>query len=114
VVGSHILILGLTFKENCPDIRNTRVVDIVQELRHYNAHVHVYDPWADLHEVEQEYGFKLVDRLYERYYDAIILAVAHSQFKKWKEEDLRRHGKELSVVYDVKHLFDRSWVDGRL
>lgn len=114
VVGSDILILGLTFKENCPDIRNTRVVDIIQELKQYNAHVHIYDPWADVQEVEHEYGLKLDEALHERYYDAIILSVAHQQFKKWTADDLNRYAKERRVIYDVKHLWDRSWVDGRL
>src|SRR5581483_2911117 len=114
VAGSHILILGLTFKENCPDIRNTRVIDIIGELKDYKAEVHLYDPWADAHEVEHEYGIKLDETLYDHYYDAIILAVAHNQFKSWKKEDLDRYGKEHHVVYDVKHLLDRSWVDGRL
>lgn len=114
VAGSHILILGLTFKENCPDIRNTRVIDIVKELKDYKAEVHLYDPWADPHEVEHEYGIKVDETLYDRYYDAIVLAVAHNQFKSWKKEDLNRRAKEQHVVYDVKHLLDRSWVDGRL
>jgi len=114
VVGSNILILGLTFKENCPDIRNTRVVDIIQELKQYNANVHIYDPWADPDEVEHEYGLKLDKALYESYYDAVILAVAHHQFKMWKAEELNRYAKERRVIYDVKHLWNRSWVDGRL
>ena len=114
VAGSHILILGLTFKENCPDIRNTRVIDILKELKEYNAHIHVHDPWADPHEVEHEYGIKLDETLHDHFYDTIILAVAHDQFKTWKKENLDRHAKEHRVVYDVKHLLDRSWVDGRL
>lgn len=114
VVGSHILILGLTFKENCPDIRNTRVIDIIQELKSYNAHVHVYDPWADVKEVEHEYGIKMDETLHEHYYDTIILAVPHRQFKEWTLNDLNRYTKEQHIVYDVKYLWDRSWVDGRL
>jgi UDP-N-acetyl-D-galactosamine dehydrogenase len=114
VAGSHILVLGLTFKENCPDIRNTRVIDIIQELKQYNAQIHLYDPWADAHEVEHEYAIKMDESLYDHYYDAIILAVAHDQFKKWKKEDLDRYSKEHHIVYDVKHILDRSWVDGRL
>ncbi|MFY9269113.1 MAG: Vi polysaccharide biosynthesis UDP-N-acetylglucosamine C-6 dehydrogenase TviB [Candidatus Manganitrophaceae bacterium] len=114
IVGSEILILGLTFKENCPDIRNTRVIDIVQELKQYNAQVHVYDPWVDPGEVEHEYGLKLEETLNEHRYDAIVLAVSHHQFKAWTMADLNRYGKERRVVYDVKHLWDRSWVDGRL
>ncbi|MBI3804507.1 MAG: Vi polysaccharide biosynthesis UDP-N-acetylglucosamine C-6 dehydrogenase TviB [Nitrospirae bacterium] len=114
VLGSNILILGLTFKENCPDIRNTRVVDIIQELKQYNADVHIYDPWADVQEVEHEYGLKMDETLYEKYYDAIILAVSHQQFRKWTADDLGRYAKERRVIYDVKHMWDRTWVDGRL
>ena len=114
VAGSEILILGLTFKENCPDIRNSRVIDIIRELQNYNAHIHVHDPWADIHEVEHEYGIKPAEKLYDRYYDAIVLAVPHRQFKKWSMDDLNRYAKEQRVIYDVKHLWDRSWVDGRL
>ncbi|MFQ5779930.1 MAG: nucleotide sugar dehydrogenase, partial [Nitrospiria bacterium] len=114
VGGGHVLVLGLAFKENCPDIRNTRVVDIVHELKEYHAEVDVYDPWADLQEVEREYGIKLIETPREQHYDAIILAVPHDQFKKWKKADLDRYTKAQHVIYDVKHLFDRSWVDGRL
>lgn len=114
VGGSRLLILGLTFKENCPDIRNTRVIDIIHELKKYHAEVDVFDPWADPIEVEREYGLKLAGALSEHRYDAIILAVPHNQFKKWGKDDLDRYTKETSVIYDVKHLFDRAWVDGRL
>ncbi|HIE65906.1 MAG: Vi polysaccharide biosynthesis UDP-N-acetylglucosamine C-6 dehydrogenase TviB [Nitrospira sp.] len=114
VGGSRILILGLTFKENCPDIRNTRVIDIVQEFEKYQAEVDIYDPWADPPEVEREYGIKLVGTLSEHCYDAIILAVPHKQFKEWGKDDLVRYTREVSVIYDIKHLFDRAWVDGRL
>ncbi len=114
VVGSAILILGITFKENCPDIRNTRVIDIIRELQGYNAHVCVFDPWADPKEVEHEYGIKTIETLSEYAYDATLLAVAHRQFKAWSVEDLKRHMRTPSVIYDVKHLWDRQDVDGRL
>jgi UDP-N-acetyl-D-galactosamine dehydrogenase len=114
VGGSFILVLGLTFKENCPDIRNTRVIDVVHALKEYHAVVEVFDPWADPLEVEREYGLKLAGTLSEHRYEAIILAVSHNQFKLWGKDDLDGYTKETSVIYDVKHLFDRAWVDGRL
>ncbi len=114
IFGSRILILGLTFKENCPDIRNTRVIDIIQELSRYRAHVDVYDPWADFEETEKEYHVKLTQKLDHQGYDAIILAVAHKQFLGWTRGDLERLKKKEAVVYDVKHLWEPSWIDGRL
>ena len=114
VGGSHILVLGITFKENCPDIRNTRVIDIVEELNNYGVDVDVYDPWADTAEVTEEYGITLVDPPHTAFYDAIILAVAHRQFKDWSQADLIQYTKPAHVVYDIKHLLDYSWVDGRL
>ncbi|MEK7285734.1 MAG: nucleotide sugar dehydrogenase [Nitrospirota bacterium] len=114
VVDSHILILGLTFKENCPDIRNTRVVDIVHELQQYNTHVDIYDPWASKEDVEKEYKITLTPKPSDNGYDAVILAVAHNQFAKWTREYLYSIAKIESVIYDVKHLWNREWVDGRL
>ncbi len=114
VGGSHILVLGITFKENCPDIRNTRVVDILEEFAHYGVEVDVYDPWADFVEVKNEYGITLVDPPRSAFYDAIVLAVSHDQFTKWSQADLVQYTKPAHVVYDIKHLFDREWVDGRL
>jgi len=114
VVGSRILVLGLTFKENCPDLRNTRVVDIIEEFRSYHAQVDVHDPWVDPAEAQQEYGITPVDALQAGSYDAIILAVAHEQFKQMGAEGIRRLGKPEAVFYDVKSLFPREQVDGRL
>ncbi len=114
VVGSRILVLGLTFKENCPDLRNTRVVDIIEEFRSYHAQVDVHDPWVDPAEARQEYGITPVDDLQPGSYDAIILAVAHEQFKQLGAEGIRRLGKPEAVFYDVKSLFPREQVDARL
>ena len=114
VVESKILILGFTFKENCPDVRNTRIIDIVEELSVYNANVDIYDPWASNDEVEHEYGVSLVPELKNNHYDAVILAVSHSQFKEMGVEKIRQLGKENSILFDVKYLFDRNDVDGRL
>jgi len=112
--GSRILVLGLTFKENCPDIRNSRVIDIVRELTQYDAKVDVHDPWADAEEVAHEYNVPLVATPSSGVYDAVILAVAHRQFQSWTKEDLTRLTRPAAVIYDVKSLWERAWVDGRL
>lgn len=114
VVGATILILGLTFKENCPDLRNTRVIDMVRELESYHANVEVYDPWVDPAEAEREYGITPVENLKEGRYDAIILAVAHHQFKAMSMSRIRRLGTPQGVVFDVKYVLPKDEVDGRL
>ena len=114
-VGARVLVLGLAFKENCPDLRNTRVVDIVAELRDYQAMVDVYDPWVDAGEAELEYGLKPIAALEKGVYDAIILAVGHDEFRKMSGTGVRELGKrQASVVYDVKCILARDSVDGRL
>lgn len=114
VVDANILIMGLTFKENCPDLRNTRVVDIVQEFRDYNAQVDVYDPWVDTAEARHEYGIEPIHQPKTGYYDAIILAVAHHQFQTMGVDGIRAFGKPNSVLFDVKYLLPINTVDGRL
>ena len=114
VMDANVLILGLTFKENCPDLRNTRVVDIVQEFRDYNAHVDVYDPWVDSREAMHEYGVEPIREPKPGHYDAIILAVAHRQFREMGVERIRALGKPASVLFDVKYLLPATAVDGRL
>ncbi|MBK8537652.1 MAG: Vi polysaccharide biosynthesis UDP-N-acetylglucosamine C-6 dehydrogenase TviB [Candidatus Competibacteraceae bacterium] len=114
VMDAKVLILGLTFKENCPDLRNTRVVDIVQEFCDYNAHVEVYDPWVDAREAQHEYGIETIPELIPGRYDAIILAVAHRQFREMGIAQIRALGKPDSVLFDVKYLFPAVEVDGRL
>lgn len=114
VVDSKILVLGLTFKENCPDVRNTRVIDIVEELRGYNATVDVFDPWVNPDEAEHEYGLRPVASPVAGEYDAIILAVGHQQFRDLGIEGIRRFGKPNAVVYDVKYVLPRDVVDARL
>ena len=111
---SRVLVLGLTFKENCPDLRNTRVVDIVAELRDYGIACDVYDPWASAKEASAEYGITLTESVVPGTYDAVILAVAHHQFQAMGVEELRALGKPGAVLYDVKQVFPRSAVDGRL
>lgn len=114
VVDSKILIMGLAFKENCPDLRNTRVTDIISELDGYHANIDVYDPWVDSEEAQEEYGIDLVESPTTGAYDAIILAVGHSQFKSMGEEGIRAYGKENSVLFDVKYILPKSSVDERL
>jgi UDP-N-acetyl-D-galactosamine dehydrogenase len=114
VVDSNILILGLTFKENCPDLRNTRVTDIIRELKTYNANVDVYDPWVDPAEAQHEYGITPVTTPAEGQYDAIILAVAHQQFRELGETGIRKFAKPNSVLFDVKQILPKESVDARL
>lgn len=114
VQDSRVLVMGLTFKENCPDLRNTRVVDIIHELAEYNINVDVYDPWVDPEECEREYGIKPIQNLAEGVYDAIILAVGHHQFKAMGATKIHATGKPEHVLYDLKYLFDESETDLRL
>ena len=108
VVGSRCLILGVTFKENCPDIRNTRVVDIINELQEYGVDVDIYDNWADSEEVKDELGLELLKEVDLTHYDSIVLAVSHKEF-----EDLDWTTAN-GVIYDVKAFLPREIVDGRL
>jgi UDP-N-acetyl-D-galactosamine dehydrogenase len=114
VVDANILVLGLAFKENCPDLRNTKVVSIVRDLEASNAHVDVHDPWVDPDDAENELGFRPTTELRERHYDAVIIAVAHEQFREMGIDRIRKLCKRHSVVFDVKYLFGRSDADGRL
>ena len=109
--GAKVLVLGLAFKENCPDVRNTRVVDIVAELRSYNAQVDVHDPWVNADEAKHEYGLDLVAEPQAGQYDAVILAVAHKQFSARGAEGIRGFGKPGAVVFDVKRALPRHAVD---
>lgn len=113
-VGARVLILGLTFKEDCPDLRNTRVVDIVHALRGYNARVDVHDPWVDAAMAEHEYGIRPMAAAEAGAYDAVILAVAHRQFAALGAAGVRALGKPGAVLYDVKSMLPRESVDGRL
>ncbi len=114
VADAQVLILGFTFKENCHDSRNTRVIDMVQELREYGANVSVYDPIANKQQVQHEYDLTLIDKLPEAHYDAIIIAVAHQEFKEMTSVAMRRLGKPQHVLYDVKYLLPLTETDGRL
>jgi len=114
VCDSRILVMGLTFKENCPDLRNTRVIDVINELISYNVNVDVYDPWVDADEAEREYGVRPVDQPEKGAYDAVVLAVAHNQFRDMGAAGIRAFGKDKCVLYDVKHILPVDEVDGRL
>jgi len=114
VVDANVLIMGLAFKENCPDLRNTRVVDLVEEFKDFNCKVDVYDSWVDKDESLHEYGIKLIDQPEVGKYDAILLAVAHDEFKQLSLEKIKAFGKENCVLYDIKYLFRANEVDGRL
>src|SRR5690606_6319348 len=114
VKGARILVMGLAFKENCPDLRNSKVADLVRELQKYGAKVDVYDPWIDPREAEHEYGIKPVRKPASGRYDAIVISVAHRQFKEMGIKAIRRFAKRPHVLYDIKHVFPASQVDGRL
>lgn len=114
VVDAEILILGFTFKENCPDIRNTRVIDIVREFDSYHAQIDIYDPWIDTNEAEHEYKVPFLRKFPTNKYDAIILAVNHNQFKEMGADELHAFGKKNHILYDVKNVLPKCEVDGRL
>ncbi len=114
VEGSRVLVMGLTFKENCPDLRNTRVIDIVRELADYNARVDVHDPWADPNEARHEYGIELVAEPQPGTYDAIVLAVAHHQYRDMGSAAIRALGRASHVLYDLKYLLPATEADLRL
>jgi UDP-N-acetyl-D-galactosamine dehydrogenase len=114
VEDAKVLILGLSFKENCPDIRNTRIIDIVNELKEYHVNVDIYDPWVDASEAEHEYGISPVQSVEKGAYDAVILAVAHNQFKEMGAEKIRELGKPEHVLYDLKYVLSQAESDLRL
>ncbi len=114
VRDSRILVMGLTFKENCPDVRNTKIVDVVRELEKFGARVDVHDPWADAAEAEHEYGLRPVKRLKPGTYDAVVMGVAHQQFRQMGISRIRELAKKNHVLYDIKYVFGADEVDGRL
>jgi UDP-N-acetyl-D-galactosamine dehydrogenase len=114
VKGSRILVMGLTFKENCPDVRNSKVVDVVHELEKYGARVDVYDPWVNGHDAQHEYGLAPVKSVRKGTYDAIVMAVAHTEFRKMGLAKIRELAKREHVLYDIKYVFKADEVDGRL
>jgi len=114
IEGAKILVMGLAFKENCPDLRNTRVIDIVRELREFNTQVDVYDPWVSVSEAEHEYDITPISAPEKSSYDAVILAVGHQQFRNMGVEAIRELGKSKHVLYDLKYILPSEQVDLRL
>jgi UDP-N-acetyl-D-galactosamine dehydrogenase len=114
VKDARILVMGLTFKENCPDLRNSKVVDVISELKKYGAQVEVHDPWIDPAEAAHEYGITPIRTPEKGVYDAIVLAVAHREFRELGIEAMRAFGKQPHVLYDIKYVFEADQVDGRL
>jgi UDP-N-acetyl-D-galactosamine dehydrogenase len=114
IVDANVLIMGFTFKENCPDLRNTRVIDLISELKNVNCNVEVYDPWIDKVKARHEYDIMPVEVPAVGKYDAIILAVAHNEFREIGVESLRKFGKVNHVLYDIKYILSADEVDGRL
>jgi len=114
VKDSKVLVLGLSFKENCPDLRNTKIVDIIHELEDYNINIEVYDPWCSHEEALREYGIKLVKDLQEGIYDGVLLAVAHNEFIELGTDNILKLSKDLNVLYDLKSVLEKEKVDERL
>jgi UDP-N-acetyl-D-glucosamine/UDP-N-acetyl-D-galactosamine dehydrogenase len=113
-LDANILIMGLTFKENCPDLRNTQVIDLVHGFESFNCNVDVFDPWVDSDESTKEYGIKILKEPISNKYDAIILAVAHDDFFSLSLEEIKSYGKNKHVLYDVKYILEANEVDGRV
>ncbi len=114
VVDSNVLLMGLTFKENCPDLRNTRAIDVIEGLQKYHCNIDVYDPWVDADEAQHEYGITPIQEPQEGHYDAIILAVSHDKFVEMGANGIRKLGKTPHVLYDIKYVLPADAVDGRL
>ena len=114
VVDANVLIMGLTFKENCPDLRNSRVVDVIAKLKSFNCNIDVYDPWVNKKAAKKEYDVNPIDAPVSGKYDAIILAVAHNEFKQLSLNEIKAFGKANHVLYDLKYLLKADEVDGRL
>jgi UDP-N-acetyl-D-galactosamine dehydrogenase len=113
--NARILVMGIAFKENCPDVRNTRVVDVIAELAGYGAKVDVYDPWVDAEEVRQEYGIEVSKSVPQPGgYDGIVVAVAHREFCAMAPAEFRALGKKVNILYDIKDVLPADAVDGRL
>ena len=114
MVDANVLIMGLAFKENSPDLRNTGVINLVKTFEDYVSNLDVYDPWVDKDEAIHEFSIKPIDQPVEGKYDAIVLAVAHDEFKSMNEKQIRSYGKNNHVLYDIKYLLKENESDGRL
>ena len=114
IIDANILIMGLSFKENCPDIRNSRVIDVISEFKSFNFNVDVFDPWVNKSEAKQEYGINLIKKPPKRKYHAIILAVCHDDFKNLTASEINQFGVGSHIIYDIKYILNADEVDGRL
>ena len=114
IENANVLVMGLAFKENCPDLRNTKVVDSINALKRYNINVDVYDPWVDPDAAAHEYGITPIDMPKPEQYDAIVLAVAHREFREMGAAGLRRFGKKDHVLFDLKYVLPKTDTDLRL
>ncbi|GAA6170917.1 Vi polysaccharide biosynthesis UDP-N-acetylglucosamine C-6 dehydrogenase TviB [Colwellia sp. KU-HH00111] len=114
VNGANVLVMGLTFKENCPDVRNTKIVDIIAELAEYDTDVDVYDPWVNPEEAKHEYGIELINQPKHGHYDAVIFAVAHNEFKALSSSEIKALMKSEHIIYDLKYMLDPQLADIRL
>ena len=114
VKDANVLVMGLTFKENCPDLRNTKIVDIATELGEYNMNVDILEPWCSTEDAQREYGLSVIKEAKPNTYDAIILAVSHDEFKAMGPEAIKALGKAENVIYDLKYVLPKSEVDIRL
>ena len=114
VENANILIMGITFKENCPDLRNSKVFNLLKQFEEFKCNVEVYDPWVNKDQANQKYDLDLIDEPSKQKYDSILLAVAHNEFKNMSIKKIKEYGKPNHVIYDVMHIFDTSSVDGRL
>ena len=114
IVDANILIMGLTFKENCPDIRNTRTLDLVKKLKNLNCKIDLFDPWVDKSKVKKIFGMTPLDQPLNSKYDVIIITVAHNEFKKLSTKQIHAFGKKNHVLYDIVYMLGVNEVDGRL
>ena len=117
IIDSNILVMGLTFKENCPDLRNTKVIDLIKEFKNRNCNVDIYDPWAEANKAKQEYNVSLIKSYFDipkKYYDAVVLAVSHNQIKKLSLDKIIELCNDNYILYDIKYIFKIDEVDGRL
>ena len=114
IAEANILIMGITFKEDCPDHRNTRVVDLIKEFKSFSCNVDVYDPWVNKDQITEEYKIELIDEPIKDKYDAIVIAVAHNEFKILTESQIRSYGKNNHILYDIKYILKENESDGRL
>ncbi len=114
VAGARILVMGLSFKENCPDLRNTKVIDIVEEFLDYGLQVDVYDPWIDPADARHEYGLEMIAAPQKQSYDGIVLAVGHREFVAMSSAQMRAYGKSRAVLFDVKNILPPTESDGSL